>query len=38
MNYEITDVESDYGLFYEKIAKERYFKFDRIKESFFQRC
>ena len=36
-NYEITDVESDFGLFYEKKKKERYLRFDRIKESFYLR-
>ena len=36
-NYEITDVISDDGLFYEKKNTERYLKYDRIKESFYFR-
>ena len=36
-NYEITDVISDDGIFYEKKRTERYLKYDRIKESFYLR-
>ena len=36
-SYEITDVESDDGIFYEKKKTERYLKYDRIKESFYLR-
>ena len=36
-NYEITDVISDDGIFYEKKKTERYLKYDRIKESFYLR-
>ena len=36
-NYEITEVESDSGLFYENKKKEQYLKFDKIKESFYLR-
>ena len=36
-NYEITEVNTDSGLFYESKKKERYLKFDRIKESFYLR-
>ena len=36
-NYEITDVISDDGIFYEKKKTERFLKYDRIKESFYLR-
>ena len=36
-NYEITDIISDEGIFYEKKKTERYLKYDRIKESFYLR-
>lgn len=36
-NYEITEVQSDYGIFYEEKKTERYLKFDKVKESFYLR-
>ena len=36
-NYEITDVITDDGIFYEKKKTERYLKYDRVKESFYLR-
>ena len=36
-NYEITQVESDSGLFYENKFREQYLRFDKIKESFYLR-
>ena len=36
-NYEITDVISDDGLFYDTKRIERYLKYDRVKESFYLR-
>ena len=36
-NYEITDVISDEGIIFEKKKKERYLKYERIKESFYLR-
>ena len=36
-NYEITDIETDYGLFYEKKKRERFLRYDKIKESFYSR-
>ena len=36
-NYEITDIISDEGIFYEKKKSERYLKYDKIKESFYFR-
>ena len=36
-NYEITEVVTDSGLFYENKNKEKFIKFDRIKESFYLR-
>ena len=36
-NYEITDVKSDSGIFYEKSNTERYLRFDKVKESFYLR-
>ena len=36
-NYEITEVQSDYGIFYEEKKTERYLKFEKVKESFYLR-
>ena len=36
-NYEITDIISDDGIFYEKKKTERFLKYDKIKESFYLR-
>ena len=36
-SYEITDIISDEGIFYEKKKKERFLKYDKIKESFYLR-
>ena len=36
-NYEITDVVTDYGIFNEYKKKNRYLKFDKIKETFYLR-
>ena len=37
LNYEITDIETDYGLFYESKKRERFLRFDKVKESFYSR-
>ena len=36
-NYEITDIISDEGIIFERKKKERYLKYDKIKESFYLR-
>ena len=36
-NYELTDIISDDGIFYEKKKTERFLKYDKIKESFYLR-
>ena len=36
-NYEITEIQTDSGIFYEQIKHERFIKFDKIKESFYTR-
>ena len=36
-NYEITDIISDDGVFYEKKKTQRFLKYDKIKESFYMR-
>jgi hypothetical protein len=36
-NYEITEVHTDYGIFSEKKKKNRYLKFDEVKETFYLR-
>ena len=36
-NYEITDVDTDYGIFNENKKKSRYLKFDKVKETFYLR-
>ena len=36
-NYEITEIQTDYGLFFEEKKTERYLRFDKIKESFYLR-
>ena len=36
-NYEITEVQSDYGILFEQKKTERYLRFDKIKESFYLR-
>ena len=36
-NYEITEVHTDYGIFFEQSKTERYLRFDKIKESFYLR-
>ena len=36
-NYEITEIETDYGLFNEQKKKKTYLRYDKIKESFYLR-
>ena len=36
-NYEITEIQTDYGLFFEEKKTERYLRFDKIKENIFLR-
>jgi len=36
-NYEITEIQTDKGIFYEEIEHDRFIKFDKIKESFYTR-
>ena len=36
-NYEITEIQTDSGIFYESIKYDRFIKYDKIKESFYTR-
>ena len=36
-NYEITEIQTDSGIFYEQVNHKRFIKFDKIKESFYTR-